>query len=332
MKKIENTLILLPYNPEWKDEFDKLKSFFTESIGEYIIGVEHIGSTSIEGLIAKPIIDLDIVIDSYDVFPEIVSKLGELGFVHRGDLGIKDREAFKRKADDEFMNYHMYVCPKDSKAHLEHIKFRDYLRTNSNVTEAYALLKKKAIEDCEGNRETYTNLKSDFVNGVLKEPDCPELLIAGDRINIRRANIKDSDFIRSTERDSDNCSWVANWPLQWRISKFGDDDFLQTIIELKDGTPIGFIIFKDILSIREKLQLKRIALNSEYKRKGYGKEALYLAQKLAFDIFGTKMLYLSTIPKNIRAQNIYKATGFTPKTPDPCVDFYILKEDYYNKD
>lgn len=166
----------------------------------------------------------------------------------------------------------------------------------------------------------------DFLNGIKNDSDARVELIRGERIVIRKASIADADFISSVERDSDNSSWVANWPLGWRIAKFGDKDFLQTIIEKEDGTPIGFIIFRNMADVKTKLELKRIAIIE--KGKGYGKEALWLAQKLAFDVLGTEYLYLGTREKNVRAQGIYKATGFTPEMPDPCTKFHITEKDY----
>lgn len=68
-----------PYNKKWKDEFSKIKSMLIDCIGDLIIDIEHVGSTSIEGLIAKPIIDIDIVFDSYDIFPSIVERLKTIG-------------------------------------------------------------------------------------------------------------------------------------------------------------------------------------------------------------------------------------------------------------
>ena len=125
---------------------------------------------------------------------------------------------------------------------------------------------------------------------------------------------------------SENTPWVGKWSLGWRIAKFGDKDFLQTIIEKEDGTPIGIIIFCDMLYLKSRLQLKRIAITE--KGKGYGKEALYLAQKLAFEVFGTEYLYLGTKETNLRAQSIYKATGFIPDMPDPYTKFYITDKEY----
>ena len=101
---------------------------------------------------------------------------------------------------------------------------------------------------------------------------------------------------------------------------------MQTVIEKTDGTPIGILIFRGMRTVQEKLELKRIALIE--KGQGYGKEALYLAQKLAFEVFETPYLYLGTKDTNVRAQSIYKATGFMPDMPDPCTSFHITAEEY----
>lgn len=166
----------------------------------------------------------------------------------------------------------------------------------------------------------------DFLNGIKKDSTEREELIRGERLVIRKARIADADFMQSVESDADNSPWVANWPLGWRITKLGDEDFLQTVIEKTDGTPIGLLIFRGMQAVQEKLELKRIALIE--KGKGYGKEALSLAQKLAFEVFGTPYLYLGTKENNLRAQSIYKATGFTPDMPDPCTSFHITAEEY----
>ena len=170
----------------------------------------------------------------------------------------------------------------------------------------------------------------DFLNGIKKDSNEREVLIAGERLVIRRAGIADADFMQSVELDADNSPWVANWSLGWRITKLGDEDFLQTVIEKMDGTPIGILIFRGMRTIQDKLELKRIALIE--KGKGYGKEAIYLAQRLAFDVFRTPYLYLGTKDTNIRAQSIYKATGFTPDMPDPCTSFHITAEAYRGKE
>ncbi len=91
----------------------------------------------------------------------------------------------------------------------------------------------------------------DFLNGIKKDSNEREELIAGERLVIRRARIADADFMQSVELEPDNSPWVANWSLGWRITKLGDEDFLQTVIEKTDGTP-AFILRRS--HIVEKVQ------------------------------------------------------------------------------
>lgn len=107
-------VVVLPYDPRWKDEFQKIKSNLEKLLENTVLAIEHVGSTAVEELSAKPIIDIDIIIESYDNFEDVKSRLENLGYYHEGDLGIKDREAFGYNQKDEFMTHHLYVCPRDS--------------------------------------------------------------------------------------------------------------------------------------------------------------------------------------------------------------------------
>lgn len=158
---------VVPYNPEWKVEFNKIKEQLLSYIGDLVLKIEHVGSTSIEGLAAKPIIDLDVVMDSYEDFPRIVERLQLHGYVHQGNLGIEGREAFKRSYDDGFMKYHLYVCPKDGKGYLEHIAFRDYLRSNTAARNEYEEIKQRLAQEYRYDIDAYCEGKTAFVDTIL---------------------------------------------------------------------------------------------------------------------------------------------------------------------
>ena len=167
MPKLENTLVVLPYDPNWKTEFERIRDYLMEQIGDLIVEIKHGGSTSVPGLCAKPIIDIFAMMESYDIFPEIVARLEKIGFVHEGDGGIKDREVFKRIIPDDFMNYHFYVCPKDSEENRRHTIFRNALLNDKNIADEYGKLKMRLIEEVNGDRVLYTNSKTDFILGVI---------------------------------------------------------------------------------------------------------------------------------------------------------------------
>ena len=88
-------VVVVPYEQRWRTAFEEIKNEIETEIGDLILGIEHIGSTSVEGLSAKPCIDIDVIIKDYSVFDAVAKKLGTIGYIHEGDLGIQDREAFK---------------------------------------------------------------------------------------------------------------------------------------------------------------------------------------------------------------------------------------------
>ena len=95
---------VLPYDLKWKWEFEKIKAELEAAIGEYAVAIEHVGSTAVEGLSAKPCIDIDVVIEDYSVLDRVVDGLRSIGYVHEGDLGIKGREAFKYTDKPHFIS------------------------------------------------------------------------------------------------------------------------------------------------------------------------------------------------------------------------------------
>lgn len=100
--KMKGIVRVVPYDPEWKNEFLK-KAMIVDCVCDLIIGVEHVGSTAVEGLASKPIIDIDVIIDSYYVFLTVKDSLSKIGFEHEGNLGVEGRKAFKRTFVDDLM-------------------------------------------------------------------------------------------------------------------------------------------------------------------------------------------------------------------------------------
>ena len=167
MPKLPNTLVVVPYDPNWKNEYERIRDYLMEQIGDLVLEIKHVGSTSIPGLCAKPIIDIVAVMDSYDVFPAIVARLEKVGFKHNGDQGIKEREVFKRLIPDEFMDYHFYVCPKNSEESRRQTIFKNALLNNKDIADKYGKLKMRLVDEANGDRVLYTDSKTDFILGVI---------------------------------------------------------------------------------------------------------------------------------------------------------------------
>ena len=110
---ITKHVVVLPYNEQWKHDFLQIKTELTNVLGQLTIEIEHVGSTSVQGLSAKPIIDIDVVIKDYTGLENAISALGKIGYQHEGNLGIAGREAFKYDGKEHLRKHHLYVCPED---------------------------------------------------------------------------------------------------------------------------------------------------------------------------------------------------------------------------
>ena len=162
-------VVVLSYDEAWKTAFEEIKNEIEAAIGDLILGVEHVGSTSVVGLSAKPCIDIDVIIKDYSAFGEVVSKLGAVGYIHEGDLGIKDREAFKYADKPHLMTHHLYVCPQYSEELRRHITFREFLRHDPEAVKEYSLVKEKAAELYPNDIDQYIEYKSSCIEELYKK-------------------------------------------------------------------------------------------------------------------------------------------------------------------
>ena len=119
-------VVVLPYDPKWKDDFTAIQAELEAALGDLALGIEHVGSTSVEGMSAKPCIDIDVVIPDNSVLGEVIERLAAIGYLYEGNLGIEGR----------------------------HLVFREFLRQNPEAVKRYSTVKEQAArlfpEDIEG--------------------------------------------------------------------------------------------------------------------------------------------------------------------------------------
>jgi GrpB-like predicted nucleotidyltransferase (UPF0157 family) len=159
-------VVIVDYDPRWPDLFEELRAPVVAALGDLVVIVEHVGSTAVPGLAAKPIIDMDVVVPSIPDIPEAIARLATLGYVHRGDLGVPGREAFISPAGKP--RHHLYVCALGSDELRRHRSFRDYLLTHPDAARAYGALKKDAALRFGDDRAAYNQAKTRFVEGMLR--------------------------------------------------------------------------------------------------------------------------------------------------------------------
>ena len=162
-------VIVLPYDEAWKAAFQTIKEELEGALGELAVAIEHVGSTSVEGLSAKPCIDIDVVIKDYSVFDAVVERLAGIGYVHQGDFGIKEREAFGYSDKPHLQQHHLYVCPQQSAELHRHITFRDFLRQNPEAVQKYGATKEKAAQLYPEDIDGYIEYKSPCIEELYKQ-------------------------------------------------------------------------------------------------------------------------------------------------------------------
>ena len=169
MKMVAKNVIVLPYDEQWKYAFVQIKDEIQKALGSLALRIEHVGSTSVQGLSAKPIIDIDVVIKDYSVFDAVVTALEGIGYHHEGDLGIAAREVFKYYGKEHLQKHHLYVCPQDSAELKRHVAFRNYLRSNQEAVREYSRIKEEGAALYPKDMDKYIQYKSPFIEKIYRE-------------------------------------------------------------------------------------------------------------------------------------------------------------------
>jgi GrpB-like predicted nucleotidyltransferase (UPF0157 family) len=166
---ITKHIVVMPYDELWEQNFNSIKDEIENSLGRLAMEIVHVGSTSVHGLSAKPIIDIDVVIKDYSVLDAVVVALKKDGYQHEGNLGIVGREAFKYKGKHHLQKHHLYVCPKNSMELRRHIAFRNYLRSHPEAVREYSQIKEEGAALYPYDIEKYIQYKSPFIEKVYKK-------------------------------------------------------------------------------------------------------------------------------------------------------------------
>ncbi|WP_411333350.1 GrpB family protein [Metabacillus indicus] len=159
-------VFLVPWTNEWKKEFEIEKQRIQELIGPYIHRVHHIGSTAIEGLSAKPIIDIAVEIHDFSDGEKCAPALKKIGYAYRGTNVLPERHYFN-KGEPRTHQIHMYET--HNRYLAEQLRFRDYLRENEQKRKEYEQLKLALANSNSNDKHKYADEKTEFVKAILEK-------------------------------------------------------------------------------------------------------------------------------------------------------------------
>lgn len=163
-------VMLAPYSEEWKKLYVNEKKLLKEAIGDLIIDIQHVGSTSIPGLIAKPIIDIAVGVNTLEIGEKCIIPLEQIGYEYKHDAGIPGRHFFVKGSKD-CRTFYLHLEQINSQIWKNHIYFRDFLEMHYELAVEYASLKAILADKYKNDRETYTLEKSAFIQNVLEKAE-----------------------------------------------------------------------------------------------------------------------------------------------------------------
>ena len=166
---ITRHVVVLPYDAGWERDFSEIRIELQAALGELALAIEHVGSTAVPGLSAKPIIDIDVVIRDYTSFDAVVYALETIGYHHEGDLGIAGREAFGYEGKSHLRKHHLYVCPQDSLELKRHIAYKAYLRSHPGAVKEYSRIKEEGATLYPYDVEGYIAHKSPYIESIYRD-------------------------------------------------------------------------------------------------------------------------------------------------------------------
>jgi GrpB-like predicted nucleotidyltransferase (UPF0157 family) len=184
-------ITVVPYSSEWAESFRSERHRLLEAAGSFIDAIEHIGSTSVPGLDAKPIIDVMIGVTEERLFDmageerapiygapvtaagsaehcRMVQAITALGYTYHGEHGISGRLFFQKAP---VRDAHLHLVRREGEFWRINLLFRDYLRTHGDVAAEYAALKRELAERHRNEREAYTRAKAHFIESVIREAE-----------------------------------------------------------------------------------------------------------------------------------------------------------------
>ena len=160
------TVRLVPHQVGWASAFTKERDLLLSLLGPTVLRIEHVGSTAIPGIVAKPIVDIAVAVQSLDGIESWSESLKPYGYTSFGDREARG-EHFFAKGPDDMRTHYMHVVPLDSNLWNEYLRFRDMLRSDFSLRQQYEDLKKRSACAHSESRPSYTIEKGSWIKNVL---------------------------------------------------------------------------------------------------------------------------------------------------------------------
>jgi GrpB-like predicted nucleotidyltransferase (UPF0157 family) len=165
------TVQVVAHHPGWHALFARERRILQQHIGHLVLDIQHVGSTAVPGLDAKPILDIAVAVASMAVIPQCVPLLCRIGYIDRGDGGTNGGYLCVKESAPNVRTHHMHVVAIEDPQWHNYLRFRDLLRADEGSRTKYAKLKQDLQQQFSQDRQSYTAAKHAFIRGMLQRPN-----------------------------------------------------------------------------------------------------------------------------------------------------------------
>ena len=163
----EEPIHIAPYDESWPERFNQEQAVLNRTLSHWLTGaIEHVGSTAVPGLAAKPVIDIMVGVESLEASRPAIAVLGKIDYCYF-PYRAESMHWFC-KPSPSFRTHHLHLVPFQSPLWVERLAFRDYLRTHAEAVREYAEFKYRLAQQHRFDRESYTDAKTSFVMRIVK--------------------------------------------------------------------------------------------------------------------------------------------------------------------
>ena len=320
MSETDPPVVIEPHDPAWPRLFDTERDWLVETIGTWLVGqIEHVGSTAVPGLAAKPIIDVMAPVRDLESSRAALVALSTVGYNH-----APYRENIMHwlcKPSFSFRTHHLHLVPFGSELWFDRLLFRDHLRATPAVAREYEALKRGLAERHRHDREAYTDAKSPFVEATLKRAAAANLADSG--LLVRRL-IESSDHVVAATR------WLCD---EWPDPRFSFDarrerlvapaDCPETLLATSGHEPIAVVAFRRFR--REPGQSPSLFIDALYTRAAYRRRGV--ATKLVEEAVRQAWSFARELFVYTEKRNWYEKRGWVPVKENADSTAVVLKKE-----
>jgi GrpB-like predicted nucleotidyltransferase (UPF0157 family) len=170
MRKVE----VVPHDPQWRSIFHIESQYISNALGENAIAIHHIGSTSIDTIHAKPIIDILVEVQDINQVDDLSLVMESIGYEVMGEFGIEGRRYFRKDNQEGIRTHHIHTFEVNSAQITRHLAFRDYMRAHPDVAQKYSDLKRKLAAEYPNDIAGYQDGKDEFIKAIDRQTSPPQ--------------------------------------------------------------------------------------------------------------------------------------------------------------